>query len=411
MIRQVYHLLQRVMPDRLQHLRAAIYRLRDWRCGRLDTPFLQVRPSGRRAPALLVADSEVTISHAGTGIPRVTEHVLAELRARTRVIAVRNVSGTLTTARQYDCFLQGRTFDGVEQALEFLPGDRLFLLDASWLQEGDFRRILQRAARCKVPVYGMVHDMFPVLHPHWFASAVFQRKFTAWYRMLFQVADIMFCVSKTTEADIRTCCQRWQVEMPRTLVTYVGVSQERAVGAPRASLRRFFTGAPVFLMAGTVEERKQQWFVYQALQPLLAAHACKLLLIGHAGRGAAPLARVLAGRAAQDAPVLWLQDAADGELAWAYAHAEALLMASQAEGFGLPVIEAAKYSCPVICSDLPIFREIAGEEATFFPVGDADGLRSVIGGWLQGARKPAAQLRETYTWQSVADRICRGLSL
>lgn len=56
----------------------------------------------------------------------------------------------------------------------------------------------------------------------------------------------------------------------------------------------------------------------------------------------------------------------------------ALMMPSIDEGFGLPVVEAMNARCPVICSDIPIFREIAGSAALFFKVDDALGLARQI---------------------------------
>ena len=44
----------------------------------------------------------------------------------------------------------------------------------------------------------------------------------------------------------------------------------------------------------------------------------------------------------------------------------ALVMPSTEEGFGLPVIEAMKAGCPVICSNIPVFHEIASQAALFF---------------------------------------------
>jgi hypothetical protein len=55
-------------------------------------------------------------------------------------------------------------------------------------------------------------------------------------------------------------------------------------------------------------------------------------------------------------------------------------MASYLEGFGLPVVEAGRLGCPVILSDLPVFREVAmgAGQTDFFPPGDVEGLRACI---------------------------------
>jgi len=47
-------------------------------------------------------------------------------------------------------------------------------------------------------------------------------------------------------------------------------------------------------------------------------------------------------------------------------NAHALVTASESEGFGLPVIEAMRAGVPVVCSDIPIFHEVAGKCALFF---------------------------------------------
>jgi len=49
-----------------------------------------------------------------------------------------------------------------------------------------------------------------------------------------------------------------------------------------------------------------------------------------------------------------------------YRIADALLMPSREEGFGIPIIEAAFSKVPVFCADIPVLRELAGEDATYF---------------------------------------------
>ena len=48
----------------------------------------------------------------------------------------------------------------------------------------------------------------------------------------------------------------------------------------------------------------------------------------------------------------------------------ALVTASRAEGYGLPLVEAFAQGAPVVCSDLPIFHEVAGDAAGYAPSDD-----------------------------------------
>ena len=61
----------------------------------------------------------------------------------------------------------------------------------------------------------------------------------------------------------------------------------------------------------------------------------------------------------------------DADLSALYRRARFLAFPSRYEGFGLPVIEAQAHGTPVIASDIPVLREVAGEGAVYFPPGDA----------------------------------------
>jgi glycosyltransferase involved in cell wall biosynthesis len=58
--------------------------------------------------------------------------------------------------------------------------------------------------------------------------------------------------------------------------------------------------------------------------------------------------------------------ASDEEYVQLLSEATALVSASKAEGFGLPIVEAMAEGVPVVCSDIPVFHEIAAEAALFF---------------------------------------------
>ncbi len=68
----------------------------------------------------------------------------------------------------------------------------------------------------------------------------------------------------------------------------------------------------------------------------------------------------------------------DATLATLYAECAALIYGSLFEGFGLPIHEAILAGSRVICSDIPVFREIAGDAATYFdPYDVADIARCI----------------------------------
>jgi glycosyltransferase involved in cell wall biosynthesis len=64
--------------------------------------------------------------------------------------------------------------------------------------------------------------------------------------------------------------------------------------------------------------------------------------------------------------VLMLSDINDRELCWLYQNCQLFVMASSLEGFCIPLVEALYFSCRVVCSDIPIFREIGSASCSYF---------------------------------------------
>jgi glycosyltransferase involved in cell wall biosynthesis len=66
------------------------------------------------------------------------------------------------------------------------------------------------------------------------------------------------------------------------------------------------------------------------------------------------------------------------ELAEVYRRASLVLLPSEAEGFGLPIIEALACGSPVLASDIPVLREVGGGATAFAPVGDVAGWAAEV---------------------------------
>ena len=69
-------------------------------------------------------------------------------------------------------------------------------------------------------------------------------------------------------------------------------------------------------------------------------------------------------------------------LAAVYRRAALVLLTSEREGFGLPVVEALACGTPVVASDLPVLREAGGEAAIYCPVADVDSWSHAVSGLL-----------------------------
>ncbi len=72
--------------------------------------------------------------------------------------------------------------------------------------------------------------------------------------------------------------------------------------------------------------------------------------------------------------------------------ARAMLMPSRAEGFGLPLIEALQLGVPVIASDLPVFREIAGDIPTYVDPQDRSAWAETIADYSANGAERRRQL-------------------
>ena len=71
----------------------------------------------------------------------------------------------------------------------------------------------------------------------------------------------------------------------------------------------------------------------------------------------------------------------------------------------MPLIEAAYFGVPIICSDIPIFREVTEGHATFFKVMDADSLAETLIKWMKAEVHPDSKKIRLYSWKESAQEI------
>lgn len=198
----------------------------------------------------------------------------------------------------------------------------------------------------------------------------------------------------------------------RIRIAPLGVSPTHLATDPDPAVRRDGD----LLGVGTLEPRKN-------LGRVLAAHGrlCRqdpgfpsLRLVGAGGWGKHQVADALAGHP-DPRKVIRLGYLSDEELATEYRKARGLVFCSLYEGFGLPVVEAMAWGCPVLCSRGTALAEVAGDAALLADPTDVGELEQAM---LRLATDPACRARlaaagparaAEFTWERCARRTIGAL--
>jgi glycosyltransferase involved in cell wall biosynthesis len=139
--------------------------------------------------------------------------------------------------------------------------------------------------------------------------------------------------------------------------------------------------APYFVCVGTIEARKNHLLLlnlWRRFGAELGAKAPRLVLIGQRGWLTPHVIDMLERSPALRGLVVEHNALPDAEMARLIRGARALLLPSFTEGFGFPVIEALALGVPVLCSDLPAFREIGRDVPEYLDPLDGIGWRAAV---------------------------------
>ncbi|OGT56357.1 MAG: hypothetical protein A3E01_10900 [Gammaproteobacteria bacterium RIFCSPHIGHO2_12_FULL_63_22] len=377
---------------------------------------------GPRARQLLVDVSNLSQHDAGTGIQRVVRNVLRELYlADTRgfeVVPVRfDSAGQPRRARAFAARFAGGEPDGAEDPLlDARPGDIFLGLDLSahivpWYYES-FDRMRRRG----VAMHFVVYDLIPLLRPDCMDPGGVPT-LQAWYQSIGRLADGLCCISLAVANELAEWCDQTRPDRHRPLKIghfHLGSELDRAreeSDAPEEPQLEALASGRCFLMVGTIEPRKGHSQVLDAFELLWRDGVdARLAIIGKPGWLMESFTARLEEHPEIGRRLHWFADIDDRGLRALYAGSAALLAASEAEGFGLPIVEAAGHGLPVIARDLPVFREVAGEHAFYFSGFDPRGLADALQDWLDLADRglaPASRGMPRLDWKDSAAALIR----
>ncbi|KWC92800.1 glycosyltransferase family 4 protein [Burkholderia cepacia] len=304
-----------------------------------------------------------------TGVDRVGLAYIQQYGDRARAIVSRggasviftekcsqSIFSLLVSTQRDRNLIRKRLLSGIATAFlqsEYVRGG--FLLHTS--HNGmEFQRYYNSMRRRGIRSVFMIHDLIPLTHAEYCRPGV-----DATHRRRIHTAlnhaDGLIGNSQATLDDLAREAQKAGLPVPPSVVARLasGVTITARSSAP--------LDEPYFLLLGTIEPRKNHWFMLHIWRRIVETFgtAPKLVIVGRRGWECENVVDMLDRCDSLRPHVIERSDCSDAELHGWIQHARALLFPSFVEGYGMPLVEAFAAGTPVLASDLGVFKEIAGD--------------------------------------------------
>jgi glycosyltransferase involved in cell wall biosynthesis len=355
-------------------------------------------------PRLLIDVSTTFHLTQVTGIQRTVRSLTAALQRNSHRYNLDPVPVRLKRVRGAKLILvtaPGFPNQGEEELVALRPGDCFFMLDSSWDIYPKWAVVLFPIVRARGgKIITCVYDILPVTHPEFFTRATL-KMFDAWYKYAISRSDALLAISESTRQELLRRIGNTSVHTDFFHLGADFIPGRTAVPVPTAG-----KAISTFLMVGTIEPRKGHSTVLTAFQMLWASgQPVRLVFVGRPGWKVADLISRVEELAGESEFFDYYPNASDEKLAQCYGEADAVIAASLAEGFGLPLVETLLLGKPLIASDIPAFREVAGSLPTYFQPGNPVSLAAAVRTLLTGEKRNSEDFPRWLTWDQSADQL------
>jgi glycosyltransferase involved in cell wall biosynthesis len=198
-----------------------------------------------------------------------------------------------------------------------------------------------------------------------------------WTKYSAKQAHKIFTISNFSRDDI---IKTYKKKPEDVITTYLGIKETENLKHKTESMeeleKKFKITKPYILFVGTIQPRKNIAKLIEAVS-LLKNKEIELVIVGKKGWLweeilAAPEKFKISGR------VKFLDFVANEDLPSLYKNAQCFVLPSLYEGFGLPVLEAMQFGCPVVTSNVSSLPEVGGDAAIYFNPESVDDIAEKI---------------------------------
>lgn len=358
------------------------------------------------SPKLFLDMTELHFKDSKTGVQRVTKNIADYIHKHIKNYEVVDVHAKKYGGGFYDC--------NSNAPVKIQRGDFFFGLDLSIFLIPQNRRFLNKMKKMGIPVWFYIHDMIPVSFPDTVDAGV-RKHYPCWLKTIINYTGIVGN-SQSTINELKDWISEHNPDKLDYLsfgFSYLGYSD---------NMKKSFTDYSDtqelnFIMVSTVEPRKRYDLAIKGFEILWNEGIdANLVIVGRPGWNNEDTINKLKSSSYSGSKLLWYDNGiSDESLAELYTKSAALIFCSEAEGFGLPIIEAAAHQKHLILRDIPIFREIAGEKAFYFPnSNDENKFAKSIKDWItlfKNGDLPQKLSVEKNSWEDCSEKVCQILGL
>jgi glycosyltransferase involved in cell wall biosynthesis len=373
---------------------------------------------------LLIDVSELVIQDMKGGIRRIERNILINL------ISMPNQNYEIVPVYFcYDAFYDARFWikkflDDTDKSIDYPPliayaGDILLVMEL-FTDSDSYISALQNLRSKGVAVKVIVYDILPLQLSNVYEDT-FVQNFERWLSAVVGF-DGAVCISKTVAAELADWVDKNAPDKKKLKIDvfHMGSDEENAkyskdMPEDAVDILDKIAQKPSFILVSTIEPRKGHLQALKAFNILWEkGEDINLVFVGKQGWLADKIVKTIKKDKMSGERLFWLSDPKRKEgtsekyLNEAYKASVCLIFPSTGEGFGLPIVEAARHGLPLILRDIPIFREVAGDNAYYFSGFEGEDLAHAVAEWLKlykEGKHPKSDNIKRYTWKESAEEL------
>jgi glycosyltransferase involved in cell wall biosynthesis/SAM-dependent methyltransferase len=285
--------------------------------------------------------------------------------------------------------------------------DILLLLDSTWYS--NIWPTVEMLKRKNLKVVAVIYDLIPITNAE-FCDDFLAQVFKQWFEDSLNYVDGYISISDTVREDlISFLYKNFPKRVTKKSFDYFLLGDDfkyKSIDnfSLREELKDIFEARPTYLIVSTVEPRKNHKYLLDVFDKLWEDNIdVNLVIVGRVGWKVEEIMERIQKHKLLNKKLFHLSNINDRELLYCYQNSKMLLFPSIIEGFGLPIIESLSNSLPVLASNIPIHREVGGDNIGYFDISNPIDLVNQIKEIEKSGIPKNLQVDKNFKWISWLD--------